>query len=421
MLMHASRGKRALFILAGALIAFVAWRIEMRSGAPSLGLFTFLSPILIPCVWLATSTRAEVRADLGAIARVFVLLCLIGFGQPLVFRARPTFAPTLAAASLHLAVLAPLLVGTRLLTAALRRRAGARRSRRFAAPLFGEALPVLLWLPVFMLGHEVHRTQATVPLEDIGIDWPATRIEFAGAGETKLVGLWLGHATPRGAVLLVHGIGADKVQFLLCAEELYRSGYDVFTYDQRNHGESGGLTTTIGLVEADDLVRAWAILRQRTLGLSIPRVALGVSMGGAAAQLALPQLDGLDGLILDSTFADIRHVAARRLPLGPLAAPAVSMASAFAVLLSGRPVLDVAPIALAGHAPASLPILILHGRADPLIPFSEAESLAKAYGPRATLIPLDGPGHAQGILQDTAHYREAIRAFAANLSASRGG
>ena len=49
-------------------------------------------------------------------------------------------------------------------------------------------------------------------------------------------------------MLLVHGIGAEKTQFLPAVGELQRAGYHVFSYDQRNHGESGGATTTLGAV-----------------------------------------------------------------------------------------------------------------------------------------------------------------------------
>jgi hypothetical protein len=69
----------------------------------------------------------------------------------------------------------------------------------------------------------------------------------------------------------------------------------------------------------------------------------GVSMGGAAANLALPRLREVDGLVLDSTFADVAHVAVRRLPLGPLTGTALALARAFAVPVTGRRVLDVVP------------------------------------------------------------------------------
>ena len=399
---------RLILVVASGAAGLAAWAIEVRGDAPSLGLFTFVSPPVVLAIWMAFSNRAERRADARALARLLALLVAVAVFTPLLAGARPRPIPTLGAALLQLAVLAPLILCARILGGHLGRRLGPRRSGRLAAAALGEAVPAILWLPVMMLAFTVHRAPASVLPEDLGVDWPRERLDISGAGGTRLSALWFPHPRARGAVLLIHGIGADKAQFLLSAEILYQRGYHVLTYDQRNHGESGGLTSTLGAVESEDVIAAFQVLRERTRGADHPRLVLGVSMGGAAAGLALGKLDGLDGLILDSTFADIEHVAARRLPLGPLTAPALAVARAFAVPLTGRAVLDVRPVSLAANAPAGLPVLILHGRADPLIPLGEAEALARAHGPRATLVALDGPGHAQGLLHDGVRYREAI-------------
>jgi alpha-beta hydrolase superfamily lysophospholipase len=215
----------------------------------------------------------------------------------------------------------------------------------------------------------------------------------------------------------VHGIGAEKSQFLPSVEVLYRRGWHVLAYDQRNHGESGGCTTTLGVAEAEDLERAWEVLLERTRDQRIPRVVFGVSMGGAAANLALPRLRDVDGLVLDSTFADVAHVAARRLPIGPLTGMALALARAFAVPITGRRALDVVPAEAAQQAPPGVDVLILHAPADPLIPFTEAEALRDAYAPRATLVPLAGAGHAGGVIVDAAHYAAVLEELAGGLEA----
>jgi len=286
-----------------------------------------------------------------------------------------------------------------------------------AAAVVGQGVPCLVWLPVILLALETHRPQGRLDPEEIGITWPHERVVLHGSGGTELAGLWFENPARHGAVLLVHGIGAEKTQFLPSVEALYRRGWHVLTYDQRNHGESGGRTTTLGLAEAEDLERAWEVLLDRTQGQQIPRVVFGVSMGGAAANLALPRLREVDGLVLDSTFADITHVAVRRLPLGPLAGAAVTWARAVALPITGRRVLDVAPVEAARRAPAGIDVLILHARADPLIPFAEAEALRDAYAPRATLIPLSGATHAGGAIFDGAPYSTALEELAELLEA----
>jgi pimeloyl-ACP methyl ester carboxylesterase len=123
----------------------------------------------------------------------------------------------------------------------------------------------------------------------------------------------------------------------------------------------------------------------------------------------------VDGLVLDSTYADVAHVAEKRLPLGPLAGAAVAIARAFAVPLTGRTVLDAAPAEVATTArgaQADLPVLVLHAAGDPLVPFGEAELLREAYGGRATLVRLEGNAHAGGVIFDAERYAEALRGFA---------
>jgi alpha-beta hydrolase superfamily lysophospholipase len=60
-------------------------------------------------------------------------------------------------------------------------------------------------------------------------------------------------------------------------------------------------------------------------------------------------------------------------------------------------------------------MLILHARGDPLIPFSEAETLARLYGSRATLVAFTGAYHAAGFVFEAARYEAAVEAFAGRV------
>ena len=42
---------------------------------------------------------------------------------------------------------------------------------------------------------------------------------------------------------------------------------------------------------------------------------------------------------------------------------------------------------------AKVPVVILHGTRDQVIPFSESQKLKKALGEQARLVPLEGLGH----------------------------
>ena len=58
------------------------------------------------------------------------------------------------------------------------------------------------------------------------------------------------------AVILLHGLGDNRLGMVGYAEMLLDHGYSVLMPDARAHGISGGMQATYGLVERDD-VRHW--------------------------------------------------------------------------------------------------------------------------------------------------------------------
>jgi len=58
-------------------------------------------------------------------------------------------------------------------------------------------------------------------------------------------------------VLIAHGLNANKENFLGAAQTIYLMGYDVFIFDFRAHGESGGHTVTFGIKESQDVKAAY--------------------------------------------------------------------------------------------------------------------------------------------------------------------
>lgn len=88
--------------------------------------------------------------------------------------------------------------------------------------------------------------------------------------------------TPRGTVLLVHGLGEHAGRYAHVAAALNAAGWAVLAYDQRGHGDSAGAQGDIA--EPDSLLRDLAAVvdeaRRRHPG---PLVLLGHSMGGLVA------------------------------------------------------------------------------------------------------------------------------------------
>ena len=112
--------------------------------------------------------------------------------------------------------------------------------------------------------------------------------------------LW---ATPRGTVLIVHGLGEHVGRYDAVAQRLRAWGWAVRGHDHQGHGRSDGargrLHTDNGrLQDLDTVIDATRAHPLRGQG---PLVLLGHSMGGlVAACFVLLRRPAIDGLILSS-------------------------------------------------------------------------------------------------------------------------
>ena len=118
-------------------------------------------------------------------------------------------------------------------------------------------------------------------------------------------------ASPRGVVLLVHGLGEHAVRYDHVARKLMNWGFAVRAYDQRGHGMSGGargvLPTDTALLDdlaemVDDTRLFW---RGRSAGQPMPLILLGHSLGGlVASRFVALNIRQVDGLVLSSPALD---------------------------------------------------------------------------------------------------------------------
>jgi pimeloyl-ACP methyl ester carboxylesterase len=141
-------------------------------------------------------------------------------------------------------------------------------------------------------------------------DLPVRAVEIASASGTTLHG-WLIEGQPgRGAILLLHGVHANRLAMLARARFLSAAGYAVLLIDFQAHGESPGEHVTFGHLESRDAQAGVEFLRKALSGERVG--AIGVSMGGAAALLAEPPLN-VDALVLEQVYPTIAEALDNRL------------------------------------------------------------------------------------------------------------
>lgn len=206
----------------------------------------------------------------------------------------------------------------------------------------------------------------------------AQDFEIASASGATIKGWWVPAAQEcRRAVILMHGVRANRLSMVKRAEVLRMQGFSVLLFDFQSHGESTGRRITYGRREALDAAAAVRFAREIH---KCDRVgAIGVSLGGAAALLGSRPLD-VDALVLESVYPTIDAALANRLRagLGPIVGGMFTplLVPTFKLLLP--PILGVKPSALRPIDRIGLvtaPLLIASGTIDDRTPLDEARSL----------------------------------------------
>ena len=122
-----------------------------------------------------------------------------------------------------------------------------------------------------------------------------------GAGDVELYWqAWL-PPSPRGVLLLCHGLGEHAGRYGNVVEAVVPDGWAVYGLDQRGHGLSGGRRAHIERYA--DLLTDFDVFRRTVVGRhpDLPVVLLGHSMGGQIAlAYALDHQDDLAGLVLSA-------------------------------------------------------------------------------------------------------------------------
>lgn len=234
-------------------------------------------------------------------------------------------------------------------------------------------------------------------------------VRFPTADGLTLDGWFIPEAGARRTIVICHGAGANKGNFIWFLAPLINHGYNFLFFDFRAHGASDGRITTYGIREKADVIAAVDWLKRERPAQSDVVVGLGSSLGSMALALAAADDSRIDAVVLDSPFTsprDLLRNGARRVPvIGPLV---TDWLLALASLQTGTNFFG----ASAERAVASLhgrPVFVVHGDEDIGMPASHSQRLYDAApGPKALWF---GPGPHSNIIT-TAPEEYAKRLFA---------
>ncbi len=224
--------------------------------------------------------------------------------------------------------------------------------------------------------------------------FPHTNINFMSSDGVKLHG-WFFKTQKKslGTILFMHGNAENISTHVNGVLWLVNEGYDLFAFDYRGYGRSQGKTTIDG-VHLDSMAAL-------ELLLSLPdanknRVFIfGQSIGGAIAVYTMadfPHKDLIKGLIIDSAFSDYRRIAREKLGqfivTWPLQYP-------LSFLFNNRysPEKQIKKI-------SPVPLLIIQGDQDRIVPAHHNEILYKDAGEPKELWIVKGAGHIESFASE---------------------
>jgi pimeloyl-ACP methyl ester carboxylesterase len=198
-------------------------------------------------------------------------------------------------------------------------------------------------------------------------------------------------------VLLLHGLGDNRLGMTGYAQFLLAHGFTVLLPDARAHGNSGGSLATFGLLEGKDITQWVQFLRAQTRARCV--YGMGESMGAAQLLQSLSSGAGFCAIIAESSFSTFREIAYDRMGqsfhLGPWVGRTLLWAVVESAFLRARWKygLDMDSASPEDSvARTQVPVLLIHGQVDSNIPVRHSR-LIHEWAPNTSLWEVPGADH----------------------------
>lgn len=225
-------------------------------------------------------------------------------------------------------------------------------------------------------------------------------VNFNSADGTKLHGWFLkakGSKT-KGTVVFSHGNAGSLGHHLGFVTWLAEAGYQVFMYDYRGFGKSGGILNRDGMVQ--DVKAAFLYVSGRKDVQKDKIISYGHSLGGAKSVAALAEMQpkGLKAIVIDGAFTSYQAMA--KLVAGELGTELISdefSPKDFISKISGTP------------------LLVVHGKKDQVVPFSQGKQLFDLANEPKTLFEVKEGTHGDSLSRDDGAYRKKMLAWLDSL------
>lgn len=244
------------------------------------------------------------------------------------------------------------------------------------------------------------------------LEAPYERVTVRSYDGLKLVGKLYEGDPGAPLILFFHGYRSTAERdasggFQLCREK----GWHILMVDERALGESEGQEITFGIRERFDC-QTWAEYAAKRFGPETPIFIWGISMGASTVLMAseLPMPESVRGIVADCGFdapsTIIAETARRRgWPVG-IACQFVD----WGARIFGGFRMDEAS-ALDSVTRARLPILLVHGEEDEIVPFEMVHAIKEACASPVQILTVPKAAHGISWYVDMPTYQMALIRF----------
>ncbi len=176
-------------------------------------------------------------------------------------------------------------------------------------------------------------------------------------------------------ILFSHGNAGNLLHRFGKVDRMCEAGFDVFVYDYRGFGKSGGTSTVASAISDGMTALNWLVSEKKIRPEDI--VLYGESLGtGVTAEILKNSKSAFAALVHESGFASLAVQAGRRIPLiGSYILKTDLPTSETLKSYHGR-------------------LLVIHSRKDEIIPFSDGEMIfATCPSANKTMYTIESAGH----------------------------
>jgi uncharacterized protein len=230
-------------------------------------------------------------------------------------------------------------------------------------------------------------------------------VVFPSEDGTKLSGWFIpARGEARGTVIHFHGNAENMTSHFGFVDWLPAAGFNLFVFDYRGYGKSAGRPNRSGVYK--DSRAALAYLRSRRDIDPTKLLALGQSLGGAQAIVVVGggERQGVRAVVADSTFYSYRRIVRDSIARMPLFS---FFKTPLSLILIGN---DLSPADYVARI-APIPLLLIHGTADEVVPFHHAELLLERAGAPKSLWRIEGGNHTEALSAPDSPYRRRLVEF----------